>query len=331
MRRVAAHLSGVSKSFYSQMRTTWFDAEQAIVNTVSYVDVFDYPLTPSEIHRYLIRLPLTSAETNRLLDARLVPERLSQRDGLYMLPGREDVAEVRRERLTASRELWPAAVAYGRLIARMPFVRMVAVTGSLSVNNVARGGDIDYFVVTADDHLWVARAFVLLIVRWAARQGQEVCPNYFLSERAMGLSDRNLYTAHEVAQMVPLYGCGVYDALRRANDWTGRYLPNAAGAPPTLSEARPYLRRLPDSSGRRLLERTLATPAGRRLDRWEMARKIRKFQGIYHGWQESDFSADTCKGHFNRHKQRVITAYAQRAPVVEGVGPTDDRRIETAP
>ena len=85
------------------MNTTWFDAEQAIVNTVSYVDVFDYPLTPAEIHRYLIRLPLTTAETHRLLDTgRLVPARLSHRDGLYMLPGREEVAEVRRQRRAAS-------------------------------------------------------------------------------------------------------------------------------------------------------------------------------------------------------------------------------------
>lgn len=313
------------------MRTTWFDAEQAIVNTVSYVDVFDYPLTPAEIHRYLIRLPLTHAETYRLLDARLVPERLSRRDGLYMLPGREDVAEVRRERLAASRELWPAAVTYGRLIARMPFVRMVAVTGSLSVNNIARGGDIDYLVVTADDHLWVSRAFILLIVRWAARQGQEVCPNYFLSERALHLSDRNLYTAHEIAQMVPLYGCGVYDALRRANEWTHRYLPNAAGAPPTLNEARPYLRRLPHSTGRDLLERTLATSAGRRLDRWEMTRKIQKFHRLYHGWQESDFSPDTCKGHFDRHQQRVITAYARRATATEAVLPIEAVPIEPTP
>ena len=313
------------------MRTTWFDAEQAIVNTVSYVDVFDYPLTPAEIHRYLIRLPLTPAETNRLLDARLVPNRLSRRDGLYMLPGREDVAEVRRERLIASRVLWPAAVTYGRLIARMPFVRMVAVTGSLSVNNVARGGDIDYLVVTADDHLWVARAFVLLIVRWAARQGQEVCPNYFLSERALRLSDRNLYTAHEIAQMVPLYGCGVYEALRRANEWTQRYLPNATGAPSTLNEARPYLRRLSHLSGRDWLERTLATPPGRRLDRWEMTRKIRKFRRLYHGWQESDFSPDTCKGHFDRHKQRVITAYAQRAIAPEAALPIEEAHTEPAP
>jgi hypothetical protein len=230
-----------------------------------------------------------------------------------MLPGREEVAEVRRRRRAASRALWPAAVAYGRRIARMPFVRMVAVTGSLAVNNVNAGGDIDYLVVTADDHLWVSRAFVLLVVRWAARQGQEICPNYFLSQRALRLQDRNLYTAHELAQMVPLYGRPVYDELRRANSWTSRYLPNAAGPPPALAEAQDYLRGLSSSAARDFVEATLGTATGRRLDRWEMRRKVRKFHRLYHGWQESDFSADTCKGHFNHHQQRVITAYTQRA------------------
>ncbi len=298
------------------MITSRFDAEQAIVNTVSYVDVFDYPLTPAEIHRYLIRLSLTQAETQRLLrQGNLVPDYLSRRDGLYMLPGREGVAEVRQQRQDASRQLWPAAVTYGRLIAGMPFVRLVAVTGSLSVNNVNPGGDIDYLVVTANDRLWIARAFALLIVRWAARRGHEVCPNYFLSERALHLSDRSLYTAHEITQMVPLYGGRVYDALRQANEWTRDYLPNADGPPPTLREAEAHLRRLGPSANHRLLEATLATPPGLRLDRWEMRRKIAKFRRVYQGWQESDFSPDTCKGHFDRHQQRVAAADAQRALV----------------
>ena len=306
------------------MNTSWFDAEQAIINTVSYMDVFDYPLTPAEIHRYLIRLPLTTAETHRLLDnGRLVPARLSRRDGLYMLPGREVVADMRRQRREASRRLWPAAVTYGRLIARMPFVRMVAVTGSLAVNNVNPGGDIDYLVITADDHLWVARAFALLVVHWAARQGQEVCPNYFLSERALRLHDRTLYTAREIAQMVPLYGRPVYDALRHANAWTKRFLPNAAGPPPALVEAQDYLRGLPPSPARRLVEAALETGPGRRLDRWEMTRKVRKFRRqradealtdlSAADFSEADFSPDTCKGHFNRHQQRVIAAYVRRA------------------
>lgn len=31
--------------------------EEAIIHTVSYVDIFDYPLTLPEVHRYLIGVP----------------------------------------------------------------------------------------------------------------------------------------------------------------------------------------------------------------------------------------------------------------------------------
>lgn len=296
------------------------EAEQAVVNTVSYVDAFDYPLTPAEIHRYLVRLSLSPGELHRILDnGRLVPHRLSYRDGLYMLPGRESVAEIRRERQRVAARLWPGAIHHARLIARMPFVRMVAVTGSLAVNNVGPREDIDYLVVTADDHLWVSRAFVLLIVRWAARQGIELCPNYFLSERALRFTEQNLYTAHEVVQMVPLYGLPVYDALRRVNNWTQRFLPNASGAPSLPAHVAGLRRNLGRLPARSAVEAAFATPLGRSLDRWEMTRKIRKFQRVYQGWQESDFSADQCKGHFSLHQQRALTAYAGRVGLSEEV------------
>jgi len=303
---------------YRPMKATTVETEQAIVNTVAYVDAFDYPLTPGEIHRYLVKMPLGAAEVQRILNrGGLVPERLSCRDGLYMLPGREDVAGVRRKRQQTAERLWPDAVRYGLLIARMPFVRMVAVTGSLAVNNVGASEDIDYLVITADDNLWVSRAFVLLIVRLAAQRGVELCPNYFLSERALRFRQENLYTAHEVAQMVPIYGQPVYEALRRVNSWTRRFLPNAGGAPSLALPAvlRQQMGRWP---ARDALEAALATRLGRRLDSWEMARKVRKFRRVYQGWQESDFSVDRCKGHFNHHQQRTLEAYARRvAPRAE--------------
>ena len=112
--------------------------------------------------------------------------------------------------------------------------------------------------------------------------------------------------------MVPLFGQPVYDSLRRVNNWTNRYLPNAGG-PPTLP---PQIEALHQQAGRQpareLLEAAFATPPGRWLDRWEMTRKVRKFQRVYYGWQESNFSADICKGHFNHHQQRAIEAYARR-------------------
>mgnify|MGYP003617646172 CR=1 FL=1 len=295
------------------MRSSSADAEQAIVNTVSYVDAFDYPLTLAEIHRYLVQVPLSADGLEHILDqGRLVPARLSVRNGLYMLPGREDLALLRRERQQVSARLWPAAIRYGLLISRMPFVRMVAVTGSLAVNNVDAREDIDYLVVTADDHLWVSRAFVLLLVRWAARRGLELCPNYFLSERALRFGEQNLYTAHEVTQMVPLFGQPVYDALRLVNSWTHRYLPNASGPPTPPSQVGAVQQQAGRQPARELLEAAFATPPGRWLDRWEMTRKISKFQRVYYDSQEANFTADICKGHFNQHQQRAIEAYARR-------------------
>ncbi len=308
------------------MKTSWGKAEQAIVNTVSYVDAFDYPLTAAEVHRYLVGLSLSRAALQKVLDRNaLVPDRLSCHDGYYMLPGREAITALRRERLATSQRLWPAAVRYGLLIARMPFVRMVAVTGSLAVNNVGEREDIDLLIVTDNDHLWISRAFVLLIVRLAAYQGWDVCPNYFLSERALNLSDQNLYTAHEIAQMIPLYGLPVYRALRRANDWTREFLPNATDAPALPPHAQEHMRLMGRQRARGLLESLLATPPGRRLDAWEMSRKMRKFRRIYGPSPESEFSADCCKGHFQMHQRRAIQAY-QRCLLPVG----DDMRVGTS-
>lgn len=309
------------------MNASRAEIEQAIVNTVSYVDAFDYPLTPAEIHRYLVGLSLSASEVIQSLNgSSLVPCRLSRRDEFYMLPGREIVSQVRQERRAVAERLWPEAVRHGLLMARMPFVRMVAVTGSLAVNNVGAEEDVDYFVVTADDHLWVCRAFVILIVRAAARRGLVLCPNYFLAESAIHLAEQNLYTAHEMAQMVPLFGSTVYNRLRRANSWLYRYLPNALGAPALPAHVQSAMRQTSHRSSRRLLEAIIDTKPGRWLDRWEMARKVRKFHQTYHPWKEAEFSANRCKGHFNLHQQRAIQAYER---LISTPNPVDS--FETEP
>ena len=286
--------------------------EEAIFHTVAYVDVFDYPLTASEVHQYLVGVAAPAGAIHTLLEnGRLVPHRLSRHKGYFTLPGRETIIETRRQRQQIAARLWPQAIYYGQRIGALPFVRMVAVTGSLAVDNAVANADIDYLIVTEPGRLWLSRAMTILIVRQAARQGVTLCPNYFLSEKALSFDNHNLYTAHELIQMVPISGVEVYQKIRQLNKWTEKFLPNARSdrrpIPPAAFAG--WQRVTCD-----LLQRALRGPAGAWLEQWEMKRKIAKFtrQTINKQAIETAFSPDWCKGHFDGHGHRILHAYEER-------------------
>lgn len=290
--------------------------ETAVWRTIVYADVFDYPLTLADIHFFLEGVAAPPAALEKVLtNGRLLPDHLVYRPPYYTLPGREDIRQIRQRREALSQALWPAAVRYGQLIASLPFVRLVAVTGSLAVNNVDErlGADIDYLIVTQNGRVWLSRAFIITIVRLAARRGYTLCPNYILAETALTFPDQNLYTAHELLQMTPLYGLDVYHEIRRLNGWVAQFMPNAANIPLTRPDVpAPY------PVAQKLLELPLATGAGRWLDEWEMERKIRKFSRYAQHNHEADFHKDWCKGHFDAHKQRTLTAYLERTHAPKG-------------
>lgn len=282
------------------------DVDTAVLRTVAYADVFDYPLTAAQIHRYLEGVAASPEEVvAALISDRLIPNKLICRDNYFMLPHREELLAIRRERKAISRQLWPMALRYGRLIAQLPFTRMVAVTGSLTMNNAAKEADVDYLVVTENGRLWLCRAFIIALVRLARRSGVELCPNYILAENRLDFASHDLYTAHEIAQMVPLSGLDVYRRIRAINNWTAVFLPNAAGPPHVYDLVIPGRRQ-------RLMELPWRTAVGRWLNDWEMNRKLRRFRAQETGSSETGFTADTCKGHFDPYNHRTLTAYRQR-------------------
>jgi hypothetical protein len=284
--------------------------ERAIVQAVAYADVFDYPLTADEIHRYLIGVPASRGMVRSVLGNGR-PAVLARCGRYFTLEGRESAVDTRRARAPVAADYWRRAVRYGHTMGGLPFVRMVAVTGALAMDNIA-DGDIDYLVVTEPGRLWLCRALIVGLVRVAALQGTELCPNYFLSEEALVLNERNLFTAHEVAQMVPLTGMATYQRLRALNRWTNTYLPNAGGAPRRVAPVEPRPRR-----ARRLLEGTLRSRLCGPIERWEMSRKIRKLGKRGYGHLEAAFGPDWCKGHFGDHGHLTLSRYEERMRALE--------------
>lgn len=281
--------------------------ERGIVQAVAYADVFEYPLTADEIHRYLVGVAASRGAVRAVLSAGR-PQEISRQGRYYTLEGRESIIDIRRARAAAATQYWRCAIRYGRTMGSLPFVRMVAVTGALAMDNMA-DGDIDYLVVTEPGRLWLCRALIVGLVRLAARKGTELCPNYFLSEQALALNEHNLFTAHEIAQMVPITSMQTYERLRALNRWTDTYLPNAGSAPHRIGTVEP--------PRRRMLESALRSPVCAPLERWEMNRKIRKLDQRRNGHAEVAFGPDWCKGHFGDHGQVTLARYAERLRALE--------------
>jgi hypothetical protein len=299
--------------------------EQAVLRTVAYADVFDYPLYAREVHRYLHGTTATLEATDAALARCTAPGgALSYRDGFYTLQGRESLVTVRDRRAAIADRLWPAALRFARLIAGLPFVRMVAVTGSLAWHNVDDGGDIDYLIVTTPGRLWVCRWLIAAVGRVARLDGVSLCPNYVISTRALALADHNLYTAYEVARMTPIAGIGMYRRLRRANPWVEAYLPNAVHPPRAPERAAPLPpQRMNMGRARfaRLTQRILESPLGALLERWEMKYRIRKRLKLGNEAGEAAYGIDCCKCHVSGHARRTLAAFAERVAALEAGAP----------
>jgi len=134
-------------------------------------------------------------------DSARLRARLSLTRGFVTISGREAIAAVRETRGHSSAKLWPLARRWAAIIDSLPFVRMVAVTGALAVDNAPAGDDIDYLIVTAPGRVWLARALAVGVVRVASVLGVGLCPNYVLAHSALSQQKRNLFIAHDLARL----------------------------------------------------------------------------------------------------------------------------------
>ncbi len=282
----------------------------AVLEALAYADVFDWPLTETEIHRYL-PAPASMAQVEVAI-ARLQANGAVEREGdLVTLAGRLGLASIRPRRVRNSEAMWPVALRWSRIVSRLPFVRMVAVSGSLAVQAARDHDDLDLFLVTADGRLWLTRAMTMLVVRVARLTGLRLCPNYLLAESALELSDRSLFTARELVQMVPVTGARVYARLIAANLWYRGFLPNAE----PLATAEPGRGR---SRLRGLAEAVLRSGPFDRFERWEMRRKSRQLCAVSNS-SEIRYDATCCKGHADEHGRRVLAAFEARLALLSEV------------
>jgi hypothetical protein len=200
----------------------------AILRTLCYFDIFNYPLTSAEIMQYAER---TIAPVNlpALLED-LMDRRLVWKSGtFYALRNDPTLAEKRiagNERaITHLRK----AQNVGRFLFRFPFVTAVGISGSLSKQFAAEDCDYDFFIITRPGRLWIARTLMHLYKKFSYLRGHQhwYCMNFYVDEAQLTLPDQNIFAAIECKTLLPVAGIPAMDAFYMANSWADEYLPVA--------------------------------------------------------------------------------------------------------
>ena len=150
------------------------------LKTILYFSIFRYPLRIEEIHSYTNYESVT--DTEKELEHLIAEKILIKVDDFYVYGSDLDsVIKRLRGNMYAGRAL-RIAQKKAKFIAKFPFVRAVGVSGSLSKGYYDNESDIDFFVITEPNKLWLCRTFLMLYKKiFLLNSRKYFCINYFIS------------------------------------------------------------------------------------------------------------------------------------------------------
>lgn len=230
--------------------------EEAILKTLAYSDIFNYPLRVSEIFRFMIGYKLShETKLSFLFQQHNLP--ITQHQGYFSLRrGKEETTlkgtfgslrgssqtlklkvDQRKLHQQQAQKLIEKARNFTRkYLAQIPTLKLLAVTGSVAALNANKHADIDLLAITQENSHWLTRAAILLLLekkrervnlgRPPTYNAGRFCLNIVLDESKLKQQE-NLYVANEIARMKPILNRdNTYERFLEENHWVERYLPN---------------------------------------------------------------------------------------------------------
>lgn len=193
---------------------------------LAYHSLFGYPLTEEELSFWQI-------------GSQSYPQhRVEEASSFLFLPGESNIAIKRALKTGPSQEKWEVAKQAANILSKLPTVKLVGITGALSMGTAGKEDDIDLIIITSVDNLWITRllSYLLLAMRGITvrrasnkKTKDKLCLNLWIDENNLSFKkQQDVYTAHEILQIKPLFTRGVvYRKLLAVNSWVGEFFPNA--------------------------------------------------------------------------------------------------------
>lgn len=195
------------------------------LKTILYFSIFKYPLTRAEIFKFTDTPSIKHVDTelNLLLERGIIFKFQE-----FYTPENNPKLVTRRLNGNAMAEgILPKAFKMAKRIAKFPYVESVSLSGALSKGYYDNDGDVDFFIITTPNRLWVARTLLVLYKKiFLLNSKKYFCVNYFISTNHLKISEQNRFTATELVTLVPVYGKKTFQCFIDENQWAYSYFPN---------------------------------------------------------------------------------------------------------
>jgi hypothetical protein len=284
-------------------------AEAAVLRAVTYASLFQFPLTPRETRRTLVGCQLSEPGLMALYRAStFLQARIDYRLGFFMPAGRSAWLDERAIRQARSVWLIDRHRRFLNVLCSLPFVRLVAISGSLAHLNATSDADLDLFIVTAGARVWTVTSAIVVVAKLMGCR-KAACANYVVSDRDLAIVPADEFSANQLIHLRPIAGSEAFQQLIDANPFVAETYPNFDARE---TPGGPFTPAAPTAVIKRMLERALVIPSGaieafcRGAYGWYLRRKVRKWASPEH----VRLTKTQLKLHGNSHRNAIETKFA---------------------
>lgn len=215
------------------------DLEKSILKTISYFDIFQYPLTSLEIYKWLFEPEknYSLSEVISALDSLVERNILEKKFGFYFLPQKSNDIITRLNRYYLAEKKYKIALSVIGKIKWLKYIRAIMICNNVGYNNAQAESDIDFFIITKKKRIWFSRILITLFVsiimrrRHAKEIANRACLSFYLAEDHFNIEDisvkpLDIYLVFWLATLAPVLNQEVYENFLAANSWHQNFLPN---------------------------------------------------------------------------------------------------------
>jgi hypothetical protein len=285
-----------------------------ILHSLLYFDIFNYPLKIEEIHFNSsvknIELAEISTEVNRLVNLGVI----NKSGEWYFLFNNAYIIEDRIQGNKKADFYLKLATRIGRFMGHFPFVRGVFISGSLSKGYMNKKSDIDFFIITSPNRLWLCRTLLILFKKiFLLNSRKFFCPNYFIDTNHLKINEQNIYTAKELSYLIPVYNAFMHKEFLENNEWRELYMPNFMYKDKTRHTDTKYLKKI--------MEYVLSGTIGEKLDNYFMhvteSFWKRKYKHLYKNIINIKCSKHVSKFHPHGYQNKVLVKFKENVLCLE--------------